>query len=221
MLDDDNIQTNVTETSKKIESVRNGLPETTNKSNYRETNLEKPFISTSQFEIYWFWNSMIKSRLFQNFAQFISNCKSVYSISWFVIVDEMIILGRWASKYMCQKKSKKYGIKVMWLINSKPSYLLNVYIIYSRKGSDRIGVREEEKPSVFRRNQWFVLANLFKGWTEILRLINFPLWKFLKHCQKGTWHIVGIMKKDKKAISVEFLPGSEKPVLSSQIRCPF
>lgn len=42
------------------------------------------------------------------------------------------------------KKSKKYEIKVIYLVDTRTSYLLNAYI-YTGKGSDSVSLCAEEK----------------------------------------------------------------------------
>lgn len=136
------------------------------------------------------------------FQRFVTNSKSVYSVSTDVTIDKILVLfrGQCGFRVFMPKKPRKYGIKIMCLCDAKTSYLLNAYI-YTGKGSDSVGLTEAEKKlsiptqSVIRLCKPIISTNrnvTADNWFSSVEFVDELLQRKLTY--------VGILKKDKKAI---------------------
>lgn len=153
----------------------------------------------------------------QVFHKFIENCQNIYGMGDSVTIDEMLVSfrGRTHFKMYMPNKPCKYGIKIMCLTDSSTSYLYNAYI-YSGKGSDGLGLSEEEhkfsKPTqavirlakpLFGSNRNVTADN----WFSSIELVDILLRNKLTY--------VGTVKKNKREIPSEFLPNKKRAVGSS------
>lgn len=84
------------------------------------------------------------------FNKIISNSQAAYCASVFVMVDKMLVFpfqGRSGFLVYMPKKPKKYGMKLMCLINFRTPYLINAYI-YNGKDSEGVGLTEKEGDAI-------------------------------------------------------------------------
>lgn len=80
------------------------------------------------------------------FTMFFQNCQSMYTVGENTTIDEMLIgfRGRCRFKMYMPQKPVKYGLKVMLLTDARSGFAYNGYI-YTGKGSDSMGLNNEEK----------------------------------------------------------------------------
>lgn len=151
------------------------------------------------------------------FAKFIRNCQNVYCVSSEVTIDEMLIpfRGRCSFKVYMPKKPKKYGMKVMCLADSKTSYLLNAYL-YTGKGSDSLGLNEEEKELGVPSQSVIRLSEPILGSNRNITADNwFSSMELVEELLKRKLTYVGTMKRNKREIPLDFLQNPHRPVGSS------
>lgn len=151
------------------------------------------------------------------FYKVILNSQAVYRPSPYVTIDEMFVpfRGRCSFRMYMPRKPKKYGIKIMCLVDAKTSYLCNVYI-YTGKGSDGVGLTETEKTfsiptqSVVRLCKTIERTNrnvTADNWFSSLEVVD-------ELCKRKLTYVV-TLKKDKRCIPVEFLPNNNRPITST------
>uniref|UniRef100_A0A1B6LUY7 PiggyBac transposable element-derived protein domain-containing protein n=1 Tax=Graphocephala atropunctata TaxID=36148 RepID=A0A1B6LUY7_9HEMI len=151
------------------------------------------------------------------FSKFISNSQIVYCPSALVTIDEMLVpfRGRCSFRVYMPKKPKKYGVKVMCLADAKTSYLFNAYI-YTGKGSDGEGLNEKEKNLSVPTQSLIKLCQPIQGSNRNVTADNwFSSLDGVEELEKRKLTYVGTLRKDKRAIPVEFLPNNERPVVST------
>lgn len=153
----------------------------------------------------------------QIFNKFIENCQNVYGMGDSMTVDEMLVSfrGRTHFKMYMPNKPCKYGIKIMCLTDARTSYLYNAYI-YCGKGSDGLGLSEEEQKSSKPTQAVIRLAKPLFGSNRNITADNwFTSIELVDILLKNKLTYVGTVKKNKREIPVEFLPNKKREQGSS------
>lgn len=85
-------------------------------------------------------------------AQFVSNCKSAYTISEYATIDEKLeaFRGRCGFRQYIKKKPAKYGIKIFMLCDSRTFYTSNMEIYAGSQPEGPYAVNNSAKDVVER-----------------------------------------------------------------------
>lgn len=114
------------------------------------------------------------------------------------------------------KKPAKYGLKVMVLADARTHYFYNGYI-YTGKGSDSIGLSEEEKKLLIPSQ---AVLRLTKPIEASRRNVTGDNWfssiQVVRELKKKDLTYVGTVKKNKAEIPLAFLPNKRRTVESSE-----
>lgn len=151
------------------------------------------------------------------FEAFVKNCQTNYTLGTHVCIDEMLVgfRGRCGFIIYMPSKPNKYGLKFLLLVDTATFYVHNIYI-YHGKGSDSIGLSDEEKKfgiptqSVVRLTKGIEGTNrnvTADNWFTSMELLNVLRLRGLTY--------LGTMKKNKKEIPPEFQPNRQREVGSS------
>lgn len=159
----------------------------------------------------------ITAPISQIFSKFVANCQKNYLISEYACIDEMLVgfRGRCKFRMYLPNKPRKYGIKIMALVDAKTHYLYNMYI-YFGKESDGIGLTSEErllpKPTQSVLRLVKPIENTHRNVTADNWFSSIPL---VDELLKRGLTYVGTMRKNKKHIPSDFLPSRTREEKSS------
>lgn len=151
------------------------------------------------------------------FNKFIANSQEAYTVSDNVTIDEMLIpfRGKCFFRVYIPSKPAKYGIKVMCLADSKTSYLYNAYI-YTGKGSDGIGMSEEEKKFKVPSQSVLRLCKPIEKSNRNITADNyFSSVEIVDELKRRGLTFVGTVRKNKREIPPEFNADKSRPVGST------
>lgn len=154
------------------------------------------------------------SHIFDKFNQ---NSQSAYTLGANATVDEMLVgfRGRCKFKMYLPSKPVKYGLKIQCLVDARTHFICNTYI-YCGKGSDSLGLTDEEKRFAIPTQAVLRLSKPLFGsnrnitgdnWYSSIELTDQLLKKKLTY--------VGTMRKNKREIPKEFLPSKTRQVGST------
>ncbi|CAH2086577.1 unnamed protein product [Euphydryas editha] len=153
----------------------------------------------------------------QLFNYFIKQCQEVYAIGSYACVDEMLVAyrGRCRFKMYMPKKSAKYGLKIMCLMDARTRYLLNAYI-YTGRDSDGLNLPIEYTRLRKPTQAILRLISCIEGTNRNITTDNWFTSIELANCLKGKQlTLVGTMRKNQREISSEFLPSRQRQLESS------
>lgn len=151
------------------------------------------------------------------FQLFVNNCQSNYTLGTYVCIDEMLIgyRGRCSFIIYMPQKPDKYGLKLLLLVDAATFYVYNMYIYYG-KGSDGIGLSDEEKKLGIPSQSVIRLTKCIEGSHRNITADNwFSSLELLTFCGKKGLTYLGTLKKNKKEIPNQFQPSKQRPVRSS------
>lgn len=136
------------------------------------------------------------------FDIFVENCKTGYSLSEYVTVDEKLeaFRGRCSFRQYIPSKPNKYGIKIFALCDAKMYYTANLEVYVGQQPEGPYKVSNSPNDIVER------LCNVIKGSARNVTLDNWftsiPLVETLLKDFKLT--VVGTIRKNKKELPLEF-----------------
>lgn len=146
------------------------------------------------------------------FDHFVENCKTGYSPSGYVTVDEKLegFRGRCGFRQYIPSKPNKYGIKIFALADAKMYYTVNmeVYVGLQPEGPYKVSnspqaIVERLCEPIYNSNRNLTVDN----WFTSINLIESLLAKKIT--------VVGTIRKNKRELPLEFSNPAERPIKSS------
>lgn len=122
------------------------------------------------------------------FNRFIANCQASFTPGAYTCIDEMLLPYKGRCKFVIYMPNKpaKYGLNKMILCDAKQFYVYNTYIYYG-KGSDGLGLTEQEKNMAVPTQSVLRLAKVIENTNRNITADNWfssiPLMESLQ--QKG------------------------------------
>lgn len=141
---------------------------------------------------------------------FVNNCKTSYCLSEYLTIDEMLVPFRGRCIQYISSEPAKYGLKIFALCDTTFFYTGNLEIYYGKQPNRLYNMSSKPFDIAMRLLDHVVSSN--RNLTCNNWYTSYPL--FIELLKKQTT-LVGMLRKNKKEIPVDFHPRKNKATQSS------